>query len=141
MTNEEIKKLYATHIIPESRNMDHFRENLKGDLIDAYNPLCGDKYTIRVEIVDGIIREILFSGYGCALSRASASLMSDYLTGMDLEEAKAGITSFLRQVSEGRDATEMPEAINLLISLREFNGRTDCITLAWQALINLNEYD
>ncbi len=141
MTKDEIKQLYVTHIIPESRNTDHFREEIKGDLIDAYNPLCGDKYKIKLEVSDGRISGISFTGNGCALSRASTSLMADYLTGMELDEARASITSFLKQVQNGRDHSELPEAIKVLISLREFDGRTDCITLAWQALDNLRQYD
>jgi nitrogen fixation NifU-like protein len=141
MKKDEIKQLYARHIIPESRNTDYFRESIQGDLIDAYNPLCGDKYKIKLDVEEGIISQIEFTGNGCALSRASASLMADYLKGMELEEARRCITSFLKQIADGRDESEMPAAIDVLISLREFDGRTDCITLAWQALDNLKQYD
>jgi nitrogen fixation NifU-like protein len=141
MKKQEIQQLYVSQIIPESRNMMYFRDKLEGDLISAYNPLCGDKYKIQLDISDGLIEKVLFTGHGCALSRASASVMAGFLTGLSLNEAKDKIHNFLQKVSEGGYMDDIPEAMSVLLSLRNFDGRSDCITLAWQALKNIDQYD
>ncbi len=141
MNKEEIQKLYKEKILPESRNDAHFRETLpKG--IKAYNPMCGDKFNLHVETENGMIKSILFSGHGCALSKASTSMLAEYLEGMSLGEARNLATGLVNQVNNTEPATaEFPAKLETLVSLKDFEGRTDCITLSWKAFAEATTHD
>lgn len=104
---------------------------------EGYNPLCGDRVIISVTVVDGVIDQIKFDGSGCAISTASASLMTESLTGKTLVEAKTLFRRFHGMVTD--DATESEEGVELG-KLAVFSGvcrypaRVKCATLAWHTV-------
>jgi nitrogen fixation NifU-like protein len=103
---------------------------------DGVNPLCGDHLAIHVDVEDGVIADVRFEGAGCAISRASASLMTDAVRGRSVEEAERMFEQFRRMVVAGPD--EPVEAslgkLAVLCGVREFPSRVKCASLAWHTL-------
>src|SRR5258708_5142856 len=108
--DDSLRELYQEVILDHSRHPRHF-----GPLADAthvgegYNPLCGDRVKVYLDVApDGRIAGIKFEGRGCAISQASASLMTDMLTGRSLAEANDLMSGFLHLV-KGEDASDLGE--------------------------------
>jgi nitrogen fixation protein NifU and related proteins len=132
----DLRDLYQEVIFDHNRHPRNFRK-LEGANRTArgYNPLCGDKLTVYL-IVDGegVIREAAFEGTGCAISMASASLMTEALKGRREEEADALFEGFHELVTS---PTALPTAeLGKLVALggvRDYPARVKCATLAWHA--------
>lgn len=102
---------------------------------EGYNPLCGDNVTLHIHVANGRIGKVSFEGQGCAISRASASLLTQTLQGKTVDEAKALIQSFRRLLLD-KDAPIDPalgDAV-LLQSVKRFPVRIKCALLAWNTL-------
>ena len=132
----DLADLYQEVILDHNRRPRNF-----GVLADAthqaegYNPLCGDRLNVFVKVEDGIITDIGFQGSGCAISKASASLMTDRLKGLPVEEARALFTRFHRMVTTPPDAAvEDLGKLSALAGVREFPVRVKCASLAWHTL-------
>ena len=99
------------------------------------NPLCGDDIEITIAIQDGIIREARFSGHGCSISQASASMLTEELLGRTLEEA-TGLADKVRRMMRGEFEPEGEELgdMEALRGVQKFPVRIKCATLAWNAL-------
>ena len=135
MTKDEIRQLYQSHVLPESKAPYHFQQKLEEAAeIKAFNPFCGDKYALRVQVVGGQIQNLVFDGVGCALSKASTSLLLKALDGKSVEEAGHLCNEFLKALKTGGSMGH--EGLDTLIELRNFEGRMDCISLSWTALQN-----
>ncbi len=103
---------------------------------EGFNPLCGDRVTVQLEMQDGVVRDIRFQGTGCAISKASASMMTESLKGRSREQAEALFQEFHRLLT-GDGAAPDPEALGKLVvfsGVREFPVRVKCATLAWHTL-------
>jgi nitrogen fixation NifU-like protein len=102
---------------------------------EGHNPLCGDTITVFLRIVDDVITEAAFTGNGCAISTASASLMTEALKGKRISEVESIFESFHRLVT---DSTAAPPPglgkLEALAGVREFPVRVKCATLAWHTL-------
>ena len=134
----DLADLYQEVIIDHSRHPRNFRE-----LEDAtrttqgVNPLCGDQLTLYVKLADGRIADIAFQGTGCAISQASASLMTAALKGKKEEEALALFGRVHAMLTEGPDSeadTAELGKLSVLSGVWEFPARVKCATLAWHAL-------
>jgi nitrogen fixation NifU-like protein len=104
---------------------------------DGYNPLCGDRVTIFVNVADGVVKDVTFEGSGCAISTASASLMTESLKGKTLEEAKALFKRFHALVTgEARETDEAPGLgkLEVFSGVCRYPARVKCATLAWHTL-------
>ncbi|HET7220029.1 MAG TPA: SUF system NifU family Fe-S cluster assembly protein [Vicinamibacterales bacterium] len=102
---------------------------------EGYNPLCGDRLNLFLKLDDGIITDIGFQGSGCAISKASASLMTDSLKGRRVDEAKALFDRFHRMVTTPPDVeVEDMGKLSALAGVREFPVRIKCASLAWHTL-------
>jgi len=103
---------------------------------EGYNPLCGDKVTVYLDIEDGIIRDASFEGVGCAISTATASLMTEALKGRKVAEVESLFRDFQEMVTE-REASPRPQLgkLEVLGGVREFPGRVKCATLAWHTVL------
>jgi nitrogen fixation NifU-like protein len=104
---------------------------------EGYNPLCGDQITVYVVLDGDEIVDIAFKGSGCAISKASASLMTGAVKGKTREEAAEIFDRFREMVTGGRDAEIDDEALGKLAvfsGVREFPVRVKCATLAWHTL-------
>jgi nitrogen fixation protein NifU and related proteins len=135
--NAELEELYQEVILDHSRRPRNF-----GDLPDATvrvhgdNPACGDEIHLAVKFgVDGGLQEIKFSGHGCAISQASASLMTMKLKEKSRAEAEEMLRAFHDLVTE--EATEAPRSLGdlrVMRGVRKFPQRVKCAMLAWRAV-------
>ena len=93
--NDRIKGLYQEHILAKSKDESKvgILENATHTL-EAYNPMCGDKYILYLFIQDNIVKEAMFEGYGCAISKASTAVLADTVIGKSLEEISVVIKAF-----------------------------------------------
>jgi nitrogen fixation NifU-like protein len=104
---------------------------------DGYNPLCGDRFTVTLKVgADGQIQDIAVDGTGCAISKASASMMSETVKGRSVEEALALFTQFRTLVTGDATAPAAKELGKLKVfdGIAEFPARVKCATLSWHAL-------
>jgi nitrogen fixation protein NifU and related proteins len=134
----ELSSLYQEVILDHNKSPRNFKKlenaNRKAE---GFNPLCGDHYTVYLNIEDGVISEVSFEGSGCAISKASASVMSSMLKGKTLEEARELIDIFHDLVTGNADPLEH---IDKLGKLAAFSGVSDypirvkCASLAWHTL-------
>ena len=136
----DLRDLYQEVIIDHGRRPRNFGP-LPGHNhhAEGFNPLCGDKLTIYLRLVDGVIADVRFEGTGCAISTASASLMCEALKGKSAEEAEALFVRFHALLTEADEklAAHQGEALGklqVLAGVREFPARIKCATLAWHTL-------
>ncbi len=135
-----IEDLYQDIILDHNRNPRNF-----GPLAQAnrsargYNPLCGDKVEVQLQVDGDRITAVGFQGSGCAISTASASMMTQKLTGATIDEAESMFARFHDLLTEG-DAGEAQEddeelgELEVFAGVRRFPMRVKCATLAWHAL-------
>jgi nitrogen fixation NifU-like protein len=135
MTREEIQKVYKECILPENRDPYHFQKYENGARVKAFNPMCGDHYMLYLTCSEKI-DQLYFHGFGCALSKASSSLMIRSIEGMEKEEAIRFCNLFLKAVDQGDPHPALPHELKVLADLTNFEGRVDCIQLSWKALVN-----
>jgi nitrogen fixation NifU-like protein len=137
--DESLRELYQEVILDHSRHPRHF-----GALADAthkgegHNPLCGDRVTVYLHVNDaGRVAEITFEGRGCAISQASASLMTDLVKGRTVAEAESLMGGFIHLV-KGEDANglagEDRERLDVMAGVSAFPMRVKCATLAWHTM-------
>ena len=141
----DLADLYQEVIIDHGRQPRNFRE-LEGatGTAEGFNPLCGDQLTLYVKLADGRIADIAFQGAGCAISQASASLMTTALKGKSQDEALDLFERVHAMLTEGPNANVQPEELGKLAVLSgvwEFPMRVKCATLAWHTLRSALEPD
>jgi nitrogen fixation NifU-like protein len=100
---------------------------------EGHNPLCGDRVTVSLEMEGDRIKDIAFEGAGCAISTASASLMTEALRGLKVEEARALFHDFHQLVTKGEEGADVGK-LAVLGGVREYPMRVKCATLAWHTL-------
>lgn len=129
------RELYQQLILDHNRHPKNFRviDEATGES-EGYNPLCGDRYRVYVNLMDGRIEDIAFQGAGCAISKASASLMTDLLQGKTLDEADEMFTEFRQLVTGEVDPTDELSELGAFAGIRDYPSRIKCATLAWQTL-------
>jgi nitrogen fixation protein NifU and related proteins len=133
----DLKDLYRDVIVDHNRHPRNFREIPDADRrAEGFNPLCGDKLTVYVKLDGGRIGDVSFNGSGCAISIASASLLTESVKGKTLAEA-AGLFSQMHQLLT-RDDVEIDVAslgkLGALSGVREFPARVKCASLCWHTL-------
>jgi nitrogen fixation NifU-like protein len=135
----DLHELYQQILLEHSKSPRNFRKTENANrTAEGNNPLCGDR--LRVYLVldeNDVIREISFQGSGCAISRASASLMTSAVKGKTREEAEALFGKFRRMATADRGVEVDRAALGKLAALagvREFPVRVKCATLAWHTL-------
>ncbi|MDJ0709860.1 MAG: SUF system NifU family Fe-S cluster assembly protein [Woeseiaceae bacterium] len=136
MSNAELRDLYRELILDHSRKPRHFGRLADAThMADGINPLCGDKLRLYLRIGDGKIESSSFEGTGCAISVASASLMTDAIVGLPIEVAENCFTAVTDRLTGGvSDLNPNVEKIAALEGVRDFPSRVKCATLAWHAL-------
>jgi nitrogen fixation NifU-like protein len=132
----ELSDLYQEVILDHNRRPRNFRViDNPTHHAEGYNPLCGDRLTLFLTVDDGLIRDISFQGAGCAISKASASLMTDSLKGHPVAEASALFERFHRVVTTPPEIeVEDLGKLSALAGVREFPVRVKCASLAWHTL-------
>jgi len=132
----DLRELYQEVILDHSKKPRNFRIMDGAPKAEGFNALCGDRFTVYVEMDGDRIKDISFQGNGCAVSKASASMMTAALKGKTREEAKVVVDQF-RDLVTGKNAP--PEGIDLgklavFSGVCEFPARVKCATLAWHTL-------
>ena len=134
----DLRELYQEIILDHNRSprnfgvLDDSNRTAKG-----HNPLCGDVVTIYLLLKDGMVEKLHFEGKGCAISIASASIMTELIVGKTVAEANALFQSFHNFVA-GDDAVELHEdleELRVLAGVRAFPMRVKCATLAWHSMV------
>ena len=137
---EDLRDLYRELILDHARSPRHFGSlDTSTHSAEGINPLCGDKLKLYLELDDnGAIRDITFEGSGCAISVASASLLTDTVIGLDSAQAIRYFEAVTASLS-GQNGQARPDGVDLgklraLEGVRDYPSRVKCATLAWHAL-------
>lgn len=132
----DLNELYQEVILDHNRRPRNFRriENASHHA-DGHNPLCGDRLRLTLQVDGNVVKDIAFEGSGCAISKASASLMTDEVKGRTLEDVQGLFDRFHRMVTTPPDEpVEDLGKLSVLAGVREFPVRVKCASLAWHTL-------
>lgn len=131
----ELSDLYQEVILDHNRRPRNFRTLEEGVKQEGYNPLCGDRLTLYVKLEGDRITDVAFQGSGCAISKASASLMTEALKGKTVGEARELFDRFHDMVTSSTDAAA-PDLgkLSVLSGVREYPTRVKCASLAWHTM-------
>jgi nitrogen fixation protein NifU and related proteins len=139
----DLKALYQEIILDHNRNPRNFKKMENASCsVDGYNPLCGDHYTIFLKMEHEVIAEISFQGSGCAISKASASVMSTVLKGKTRKEAELLFEQFHHLVRGENKSEKSVEELGKLAAfagVSEFPARVKCAILPWHTMKNALE--
>ncbi|HWB98985.1 MAG TPA: SUF system NifU family Fe-S cluster assembly protein [Bryobacteraceae bacterium] len=130
-----LNDLYQEIIIDHSRRPRNFHAMEEAtQRVEGYNPLCGDKLALYLKIENNHVCDISFVGSGCAISTASASLMTESIKGKTREEAEAMVERFHDLLTTEKPAPKDLGKLAAFSGVREFPARVKCATLAWHTL-------
>ena len=133
----DLRELYQEDILDHNKNPRNFGEIEGADRhADGYNPLCGDRLTVYLNLDGEVIADVAFVGSGCAISTASASLMTDAVKGKTISEAREMFARFHAMLTDGADAPPPTEIgkLAVLAGVRDYPTRVKCASLAWHTL-------
>jgi nitrogen fixation NifU-like protein len=135
----DLRDLYQEVILDHNRRPRNFGTvEAPSHQADGHNPLCGDKLSLTLKVENGAITNAMFQGSGCAISKASASLMTDAIKGKSVAEAEALFDAFHKMVTtpmgEEPDESEVGK-LAVFSGVREFPARVKCASLAWHTLM------
>ena len=134
--SDDLNDLYQEVILDHNRNPRNFRalpdanRRAEGD-----NPLCGDHFTVFLKLDNDVIRDVSFQGAGCAISKASASLMTEQLKGKTVAEARSCFAQFQRMLATGQADEEELGSLCALGGVHKFPMRVKCAILSWHAML------
>ena len=135
---QELRELYQSVILDHNKKPRNFARPAGANReAHGHNPLCGDRIEVFAQVADGVLRDVGFLGTGCAISKASASLMTEAVKGRTLDEVERLIAGFQRVVtSDARSPVDVSGIgkLEVLAGVREFPMRVKCATLAWHTL-------
>ena len=135
--NTDLRELYQEIILDHNRRpRNRGRVAAANREAEGHNPLCGDQVKVTLVTENGLVKEIAFEGQGCAISTASASLMTEAVKGKTVEEANAIFREFQQMVTETGEASDYSELSDLEVfqGVREYPVRIKCATLPWHTL-------
>ena len=132
----DLRELYQEIIIDHNQHpRNHYAMEHPTAQAQGYNPLCGDKLTVYLDIEQDIIKNISFVGCGCAISQASASLMTESLLAKTTAEAHELFEKFHAMVMSSEEPPSLSlDKLTVLAGVRSFPARVKCATLAWHTL-------
>ena len=131
----ELQELYQEVILDHNRRPRNFRTIEGGRKAEGYNPLCGDRLTLYLRVDDDVITDVSFQGSGCAISKASASLLTESVKGKTIAQAEALFNRFQRMITAPVDAPlDDLGKLSVLGGVRQFPVRVKCASLAWHTL-------
>src|SRR3569623_1045341 len=131
----DLSELYQDIIIDHNRNPRNFRVIEQADkVVDGYNPLCGDKLRLYLKLDHERINDVSFMGSGCAISTASASLMTEYLRGKTLAESDTVFQQMHALLTGGTADPEQLGKLAALSGVQQYPSRIKCASLCWHTL-------
>ncbi|MFK8005662.1 MAG: Fe-S cluster assembly sulfur transfer protein SufU [Saprospiraceae bacterium] len=139
--NERLKKLYKTVILEHNKTPFFYEKKEEATyVLKAYNQICGDRFELYFEVKSGIIEDLTFHGFGCAISKASTSVLVKNIKGKDFVEALLFCRGFLSATTSEEEVGEnLGEELEAFSAAKEFPGRLKCATLAWDEMIKFLE--
>ncbi|HEX4924237.1 MAG TPA: SUF system NifU family Fe-S cluster assembly protein [Bdellovibrionales bacterium] len=135
MTGDAMAELYQQMILEHNKKPRNF-----GKLPDAthqaegFNPLCGDHYTVYLKLEGGVVKSVYFEGAGCAISKASASMMTAALQGKTADEAKALFEDFHSLLTGKSEAADRLGKLKIFSGIWKYPSRVKCASLSWHAM-------
>jgi nitrogen fixation NifU-like protein len=137
----ELRELYQEVILDHNRKPRNFGPIVPcNHKADGHNPLCGDNVTVYLDVEDGMVANVGFEGRGCAISMASASMMTDLVKGKSVADAERLFQSFHHLCTDDEVAAapegleDEMDSLQVLAGVREFPMRVKCATLAWHTM-------
>ena len=134
----ELDELYQEVILDHNRSPRNYRSMANANRkSQGYNPLCGDHVTVYLDLEEGVIKDISFEGSGCAISKASASLMTAELKGKTETEAKEIFENVHKMLTGESNEQEGPKGVGklkILSGVCKFPARVKCASLAWHTV-------
>ena len=131
----DLRALYQEVIFDHNRHPRNFGKLADANRqADGFNPLCGDKLTVYLKVENGLVADASFEGQGCAISTASASLMTESLKGKTEAEAEALFQQFHAMVAKEGAVSESLGKLTVLAGVREYPARVKCATLCWHTV-------
>ncbi len=137
--HDDLRDLYQDLILDHTRKPRNFHDLPAANRrAEGHNPLCGDRVSLMLEVQNDTVRAAAFQGSGCAISVASASMLTEAVTGKSTDEVRRLLEAFLRQAT-GSGSPDPTQSVDLgkleaFAGVREFPMRVKCATLAWRAL-------
>ncbi len=145
MIESELRELYQQVILDHNKSPRNFRKiDDANKAAEGYNPLCGDRINIYLNVENEIVKDISFQGSGCAISKASASLMSSIVKGKSIKEAEELFNKFHNLITGKLDDNfDLDELGKLAVfaGVREFPVRVKCASLAWHTMMSAVKED
>ncbi len=135
--NERLQSLYKTIILEHNKAPFFYEKNERATyVLKAYNQICGDRFELYFEVKNGVIEDLTFHGFGCAISKASTSVLVKNLKGKTFAKALLFCQQFLAVTnSEIENEVNLGEELEAFSAAKEFPGRLKCATLAWDEMI------
>jgi nitrogen fixation NifU-like protein len=131
----DLRDLYQEVILDHNKRPRNFgRLATANRTASGYNPLCGDRLELALEVRDGVVVGVAFEGSGCAISTASASMMTEAVKGKTVAEAEATFERFHHLLTDGAGSGEGLGKLAVFSGVREYPVRVKCATLAWHTL-------
>jgi nitrogen fixation NifU-like protein len=131
----ELNDLYRDVILDHNRRPRNFGGMESADAsVEGFNPLCGDQLTLRLKLHDGTISDIRFEGHGCAISTASASLMTEAVKGKSRDEAMKLFDRVHHLLTDDSAPADELGKLAALSGVREYPARVKCASLCWHTL-------
>ena len=132
----DMRGLYEAVILEHNRHPRHYPENPPGSNHHAhgFNPLCNDEVFVHIKVEDGVVREVGFEGAGCAVSMASASMMTEAVRGRPVEDVRALFRRVRGMLAEDGPAADVGK-LKVLAGVKEFPMRVKCASLPWHTLV------
>ncbi len=134
----ELSELYQQVILDHNKKPRNFHKlETANHSAEGYNPLCGDQMNVYLRLEDEAIKDISFEGSGCAISKASASMMTQAVKGKSKQEAETLFSEFHRMVTGETDSVAGPNHLGhlkIFAGVREFPVRVKCATLCWHTM-------
>lgn len=135
--SDDLRELYEEMILEHNRSPRHFGKKppVASHSAHGFNPLCGDEFTVYLSIREGVVADIGFDGSGCAISTASASMMTEALMRKPVEDVQA-LFDRVREMFTGSEDADFDALgkVAVLAGVRDFPTRVKCATLAWHVM-------
>jgi nitrogen fixation NifU-like protein len=136
--SSDLRELYQSVILDHNKSPRNFcKPKCTNRSAEGINPLCGDQLTVYLNVEDGVVEDVGFNGTGCAISTASASLMTQSIKGKKIEDVEHLFAGFHEMVTSSPLASTGGEdlgKLSVFSGVREFPMRVKCATLAWHAM-------
>ena len=130
----DLDELYQSVILDHNRAPRNYRTLPDANVhAEGRNPLCGDHFDVWARVEDGVIQDVSFQGQGCAISKASASMMTQAIKGKTVAEAQGLFDKFHHVVTSGAEE-KLPSKLEVFRGVRAFPIRVKCATLSWHAM-------